>query len=188
MPCSSQKPKWAAARTIQVPQKLEKNWKTYQNRTLPIKSSWEKNEGYKGEMMGNMKGWENRYSREPSWIPFRPISQGEKTILGVLEVPCTSQKPKWAAASWKNFQSPIDCPFLLIPIKSSLGGNEGSMGETGGSMINLETCRKGLVMKMMVEHHFAGIPKGRKFLFSFQAFKIYMKWPQNLVIQGILGC
>ena len=37
IPCTPQKPKWAAARTIQLAQKLEKNWKTYQNRTLPKK-------------------------------------------------------------------------------------------------------------------------------------------------------
>jgi len=29
-----------------------------------------------------------------------------------------------------------------------------------GSMKKMEICRKEPVMKMMVEHHFAGIPKG----------------------------
>ena len=37
IPCTPQKSKWAAARTIQLAQKLEKKWKTYQNRTLPKK-------------------------------------------------------------------------------------------------------------------------------------------------------
>ena len=37
IPCAPQKPKWAAARTIQLAQKLEKNEKPIKNRTLPEK-------------------------------------------------------------------------------------------------------------------------------------------------------
>jgi len=37
IPCTPQKSKCAAARTIQLAQKMEKNGKTYQNRTLPKK-------------------------------------------------------------------------------------------------------------------------------------------------------
>jgi len=36
------------------------------------------------------------------------------------------------------------------------GGGKGNMGEIGGSIRNLEICRKEPVMKMMDEHHFAG--------------------------------
>jgi hypothetical protein len=42
------------------------------------------------------------------------------------------------------------------------GDGEGNMGEIGGSMRNWEICRKEPVVKMMDEHHFAGIPKGRR--------------------------
>jgi hypothetical protein len=36
MPCTPQKSKWAAARTIQLAKKLETNSKTYKNRMLTI--------------------------------------------------------------------------------------------------------------------------------------------------------
>ena len=49
----------------------------------------------------------------------------------------------------------------------------------------MEICRKGSVMKVMVEHHFAGIPKGAFFHF-FQPLTIYMKLFQNLVIPGYI--
>jgi hypothetical protein len=45
-----------------------------------------------------------------------------------------------------------------------LEGNEGNVREMWGSMKKMEICRKEPVMKMMVEHHFAGIPKA---IFSF---------------------
>jgi len=48
-----------------------------------------------------------------------------------------------------------------------LKGNEGNVGEMWGSMKKMEICRKELVMKMMVEHHFAGIPKGMFYLVLF---------------------
>ena len=41
-------------------------------------------------------------------------------------------------------------------------------------------------MKMMVEHHFAGIPKVFCFYFFVQLFKIYMKLFQNIVIPGYI--
>ena len=44
-----------------------------------------------------------------------------------------------------------------------------------GKYEKMEICRKEPVMKMMVEHHFAGIPKGiffKKNTFFFQPFKI----------------
>ena len=58
MPCTPQKSNWAAARTIQLAQKLETNSKTYKDRMLTIvlwrqmKGIWEKY----GEVTENMKG------------------------------------------------------------------------------------------------------------------------------------
>ena len=47
---------------------------------------------------------------------------------------------------------------------SFLTGHEGNMGEIGRSMKNnrykYEICRKKSIMKIIIEHHFAGIPKG----------------------------
>jgi hypothetical protein len=52
--------------------------KNLKNRRLPIESSLEGNEGNMGERGKNMKGWENHYRKELSWIQFRAISQEEK--------------------------------------------------------------------------------------------------------------
>ena len=55
--CPSQKSKWAAARTIQLAQKLEKkNEKPIKTERFPKMSSLEGNEGNMGEIMGNMTG------------------------------------------------------------------------------------------------------------------------------------
>ena len=56
IPCTPQKPKWAAARTIQLAQKLEKNEKPIKTERFPKKSSLEGNEGNMGERGKNMKG------------------------------------------------------------------------------------------------------------------------------------
>ena len=49
------------------------------------------------------------------------------------------------------------------------------MGEIGGSMGDWEICRKEPVMKMMDEHHFAGIPKGRRqYRCFFDQMEIYI--------------
>ena len=77
------------------------------------------------------KGWENHWERATLnailWdFPRRNI------ILGVLEMPCTPQKPEGAAGkNVKNPEKPNACPFPLIPIKGSLGGNERNIGEKG---------------------------------------------------------
>ena len=56
-----------------------------------------------------------------------------------------------------------------------------------GKYEKMEICRKEPVMKMMVEHHFAGIPKGIFFKsFFVQPFNIYMKLFQNIVIPGYI--
>ena len=66
--------------SIQLSQKLETNSKTYKDRMLTIvlwrqmKGIWEKY----GEIRENMKGQENHYRKEPGWILFCGISQGEK--------------------------------------------------------------------------------------------------------------
>ena len=58
------------------------------------------------------------------------------------------------------------------------------MGEIGKSMKNLEICRKNSMMKIIIEHHSAGIPKGRR---SYRCFLsdhlkvIYTKLFQNFI-------
>jgi len=37
------------------------------------------------------------------------------------------------------------------------------MGEIGRRMKKLEICRKKSMLKIIIEPHFAGIPKGRRF-------------------------
>ena len=94
MPCTSQK---TAARTTQLAQRLEKkqNSKTYKNRMRTIESSLEANERNMGEILQN-KGKCERLGKPLqeraklntiSW----DFSRGEIN-LGVLEMPCTSQK------------------------------------------------------------------------------------------------
>ena len=59
------------------------------------------------------------------------------------------------------------------------------MGEIGGSMGDWEICRKEPVMKMMDEHHFAGIPKGRRqYRCFFDQMEIYIFFFQTLIIPG----
>ena len=71
MPRAPHKSKWAAARTIQLAQKLETNSKTYKDRMLTIEGSLEANERNMGdiwrygEIRENMKGSENHYRKEP---------------------------------------------------------------------------------------------------------------------------
>ena len=58
MPCTPQKSKWAAARTIQLAQKLETNSKTYKDRMLTI-VLWRQMKGIWAkycEIRENMKG------------------------------------------------------------------------------------------------------------------------------------
>jgi len=67
-----------------------------------------------------------------------------------------------------------------------LEGNEGNVREMWGSMKKMEICRKEPVMKMMVEHHFVGIPKFFSFLFNHLTFILNMKLFQNIVIPGYI--
>ena len=48
----------------------------------------------------------------------------------------------------------------------------------------MEIYRKKSIMKMMVEHNFAGIPKG--IYYFFKSFKIYMKLFQYIIIPGYI--
>ena len=51
-------------------------------------------------------------------------------------------------------------------------------GRNRGSMGDWEICRKEPVMKMMDEHHFAGIPKGRRqYRCFFDQMEIYIFFP-----------
>ena len=99
MPCIPQKSKWEAARTIQLAHKLETNETPIKNRSLPKKRvSLEGNEGEYGRNKRNYdrlgKSLQER-ARLNTIVWY--FLQGE-IILGVLEIPCTLQKPKWAAA------------------------------------------------------------------------------------------
>ena len=132
-----------------------KKWKTYQNRTLP------KNEFFGGKWReyGRNNGKYDRLGKSLqekvrlNTIPW-DFPRGE-IILGVLEIPCTHQKSKWAAASWKkNYKHRMLSLSHSFP-PSVLWKEMKGMWEKCG-----EVCRKEPVMKMMVEHHFAGIPKG----------------------------
>ena len=80
--CPSQKSKWAAARTIQLAQKLEKKSKTYQNRTLPknefFGGKWREYGRNNGKYDRLGKSLQCHYRKGPGWIPFRGISQGKK--------------------------------------------------------------------------------------------------------------
>ena len=80
--CTSQKSKSAAARTIQPAQKLEKKWKTYQNRTLPknefFGGKWREYGRNNGKYDRLGKSLQCHYRKGPGWIPFRGISQGKK--------------------------------------------------------------------------------------------------------------
>jgi hypothetical protein len=53
-------------------------------------------------------------------------------------------------------------PFPTHSHRFFLTGHEGNMGEIGRSMNKLEICRNNSMMKIIIEHHVAGIPKGRK--------------------------
>ena len=62
-----------------------------------------------------------------------------KIILGVLEMPCALQKPKWAAAKTTQLAQKLEIVFKklnsrMIPIETSLEGNERNMGERGTNM------------------------------------------------------
>ena len=86
-------------------------WKTYQNRTLP------KNEFFGGKWReyGRNNGKYDRLGKSLqerarlNTIPW-DFPRGE-IILGVLEIPCTPQKSKWAAASWKKTINTECFPF-----------------------------------------------------------------------------
>ena len=111
IPCNLQKPKWAAARTIQLAQKLEKNEKPIKTERFPKMSSLEGNEGNMGEIMGKYDrlGKSLQENARLNTIPW-DFPRGE-IILGVLEIPCTHQKSKWAAASWKKTLNTECFPF-----------------------------------------------------------------------------
>ena len=85
-----------------------KKWKTYQNRTLPKKEFF----GGKWREYGRNK---RKYDRLGKSLQERntilwDFPSGE-IILGVLEIPCTPQKSKWAAASWKKTINTECFPF-----------------------------------------------------------------------------
>jgi len=90
-------------------------------------------------------------------------------MLGVLEMPCTSQKTaarttQLAQRLGKNSKTfKTEClPFPTHSHRFFSTRHERNMGEIGRSMNQLEICKKNSMLKIIIEHHFAGIPKGRR--------------------------
>ena len=147
-------------------------WKTYQNRPLP------KNEFFGGKWReyGRNNG---TYDRLGKSLQERArlntilcdFPRGE-IILGVLEIPCTPQKSKWAAASWIKTINTECFPFHTHSHRVFFGSIWRECERNVGKYEKMEICRKEPVMKMMVEHHFAGIPKFFFKIFFVQPFKI----------------
>ena len=138
-PCTPQKSKWAAARTTQTRPYTGNKWKTYQDRTLP------KNEFFGGKWReyGRNSG---KYDRLGKSLQERARLNTilwdfprEEIILEVVEISCTSQKSKSAAArtiqpaqKLEKNEKPIKTE--RFPKMSSLEGNEGNMGEIMGNI------------------------------------------------------
>ena len=122
MPRAPQKSRWAAARTIQLAQKLETNSKTYKDRMLTIVGQMKGIWATYGEIRENMKGSENHYRKESGWILFCGISQGDKLCWGYWRCPALLKKqlperPN-SPRGWAKTQKPLKpnaCPFPLIP-------------------------------------------------------------------------
>ena len=149
---------WQLPEPSNSPRNLE-NWKTYQNRTLPKKEFF----GGKWREYGRNNGKYDRLGKSLqerarlNTIPW-DFPRGE-IILGVLEIPCTPQKSKWAAASWKKTINTECFPFHTHSHRVFFGSIWRECERNVGKYEKMEICRKEPVMKMMVEHHFAGIPK-----------------------------
>ena len=96
-------------------------------------------------------------------------------ILGVLEMPCTPQKQEGAAARTTQLAQKLEKTLKtqknrMLALSHSLPPffltrHERNMGEIGRSMKKLEICRKKSMLKIIIEHHFAGIPKGIYYFF-----------------------
>ena len=93
--------------------------------------------------------WGTRLSTLPWDFP-----KGE-SILGVSDMPCTyKNKNEQLPAGKTNQQTPNACHLALIPIESFLDGSGRNVGD--GNIV----CRNEPMVKIMVEYHHAGIPKG----------------------------
>ena len=96
MPGTPQKRKWAANHQIS-PETCQNFQKTNETQTFPTHSHYgQGNEQNMTEIGGRTQSWENLSERARLsailWVfPRREI------FLGVLEMPGTPQKPKWAA-------------------------------------------------------------------------------------------
>ena len=97
MPCVPQKWKWAAARTIQLVQKLDK----LKNLSKPNASHqeffWWKWRKY-GRNSGNYERLRKSLQERARLNTISWDFPRTEIIWGVLNMPCTSQKQKWAAA------------------------------------------------------------------------------------------
>ena len=116
MPCIPQKSMWEAARTIQLAHILETNENLSKPNASQKRVRWREMKGIlekngKYDRLGKSLQERARLNTILRYFP-----RG-KIILGVLEIPCTPQKPKWAAArtiqlaqklekKWKTLSKP----------------------------------------------------------------------------------
>ena len=133
MPCIPQKSMWEAARTIQLAHILETNEKPIKTERFPKKSSLEGNKGNIGEKWEIWQVRKITTGKGQVEYYFVVFPTGKKIILGVLEIPCTPQKPKWAAARTIQLAQKLENMKTIkaerFPKKNSLEQNEGNMGE-----------------------------------------------------------
>ena len=97
-------------------------------------------------------------------------------------------RPEAWKKNWKTYKNRMLVLSHSFP-PSFLTGHEGNMGEIGRSMKTLEICRKKSMMKIIIEHHFAGIPKGRRsdrffFLFFLTTWSLYMRNYFKTILTG----
>ena len=155
-------------------QKLKKS-KTYKNRMLTIESSLEANERNIGDI------WRNKGKYERFGKPLQErarlntilwdFSRGE-IILGVLEMPCTSQKTaarttqlaERLGKNSKTFKNRMLALSHSLPPSFFWQDMKGIWEKSGRSMKKLEICRKKSMLKIIIEHHFEGNSQGEKVL------------------------
>ena len=145
----SSKTKVSSCQNHPIRPETGKKWKTYQNRTLPKKEffggKW-REYGRKREKHERL--WKTLQERARLNTILWDFPRGE-IILGVLEMPCTSQNSKWAAARTIQLAHKLETNEKPIkterfPKKSSLEGNERNMEDEKGNMTGYEKhYRKG---------------------------------------------
>ena len=101
-------------------------------------------------------------------------------------MPCTDKNKNEQLPAWKTNQQTLNaCHVAFILIESPLEGSERNVGEIGGNMKHENiVCRNEPMVKMMVEYHHAGPPKGFFSIHFCQPPKIHMRYFQALLFHG----